>query len=147
MVAICWDMTPCNLVCIQQYGAGTFSFHIHGNKLIGEHRSSPTAPRLEVLLWKVPYVKCHDYCHSWRAERRRTWTCGGVPRTYKAASAISSGFRCGCFSSHTSEIISVHTSPGLRLCKFKYWDFYIKFMLINTVTIIQDDLKEASRYH
>jgi hypothetical protein len=90
----------------------------------------PTKPIWDLGPGKVPNVKGHDYCHGWRAERRRTWTCGGVPRTYTTASAISSGFRCGFFSSHSSGTISVHTVPGLILWNVKYWGFDMKIDLI-----------------
>ena len=44
MVAIFWDMTPCNVVPTQQYGVGTLSFHLHDRTVRQKELSSSSRP-------------------------------------------------------------------------------------------------------
>lgn len=78
-----------------------------------------------IMMWSAAGRQSKDVCTTHFKHEAPTCTCGGVPRTYTTASAMSFDCRYGLFSKNCNIsfgtpaacIPSVFVYPGLRLCK------------------------------
>jgi len=145
-VAIFWNMMPCNLVPIQQYGGGTLSFHLHDGKerrkkwyaaralfemeVLGRYLISNIMTNVTVDMQKFD-VPAHAVECPERTKRHQQYLQGSNRGKFPVTAV--GAFRCSPVQDWDSARLNIRILT-------QNWTFY------KTVTIIQGDNEVSSQY-